>query len=245
MEENMGLDMYLRKMTHLSDEQKEKCCNKVLNEYIKEDIKIRNHLFFIDAKKINTDRSISRKMRDFIVDGNARTTVEESFINMEQLLKDKAGVCISQCESTGYGYEGDVRTFHFRHYDNINDPDSSRDITIKVSQDEIVNNYKIVLRNDYYMVNEEEIQYWRCAYDLNDIILNEVSGDNLDHKILTKKNITNIVTTIDDTIYRGFDCDELGKEYEFDMLSMARNTFNDLIDSTDFKNSIIVYHAWW
>ena len=238
----MGLDMYLRKMTHLSNEQKEKYCNKVLNE----DIKSEDHLFFVDTKKINTDRSVSRKMRDFIVNGNAKTTVEESYINMEQLLKDKAGVCISQCESTGYGYENDVRTFYFKCYDDINDPDSSRDITIKVSQDEIVNNYKIVLRNDYYMVNEEEIQYWRGAYDLNDIILNEVSGDNLDHKILTKKNITNIVATIDDTIYRGSNhCNEAEEEYELNMLSMARNVFNDLIDSTDFKNSIIVYHAWW
>ena len=241
----MGLDMYLRKMTHLSDKQKEKYCNKVLDEYIKEDIKIRDHLFFVDTKKINTNRSISRKMRDFIVNGNARTTVEESFINMEQLLKDKAGVCISQCKNTGYGHDNDMRTFYFKCYDDINNPDSSRDIIIKVPQDEIIKNYKIVLRNDYYMVNEEEIQYWRGAYELNDIILNEISGDNLDHRILTKKNMTNIIATIDDTIYRGFDCDELGKEYELEMLSIGRNTFNDLIDSTDFKNSIIVYHAWW
>lgn len=237
----MGLDMYLRKMTHLSDEQKEKYCNKILNE----DVKAEDHLFFIDVKKINADKSVSKKMRDFIINGNAKTTIKESYINMEQLLKDKVGVCISQCKNTGYGYDGDIRTFDFKCYDDINDPDSSRDIKITISMDELFKNYEIVLHNDYYMLNEEEIQYWRGEYDLNEIILHEVSGGNLDHKILTKKNITNIVATIDDTIYRGIDCDEDQKEYELNTLSMARNTFNDLINSTDFKNSIIVYHAWW
>lgn len=109
--------------------------------------------------------------------------VEYEFIDIKRMFADKGipnRAWLGYCSSEEY-------TYGWREGEEL------KSVTIKTS--EILERYIKKQIVDAYIWEEEELQYWRKNYDVQDFIYNEVEADNCKYCLLSTDIQTKLVET--------------------------------------------------
>lgn len=159
----MGLDMYVYKVTKLSNSDVDHVLHLTPDEIQNID---EDDYFSAPVNMTLCDRIDGIKKYDALFPFLTKIHVPRQFVNLAQMKKDFG---IPEDWSTGgQGWSWDPGTnknYNAYHFSN---PDCTADREVKLEDEEFEQKYVYIESADCYLWREEEVSYWRKEYELRD-----------------------------------------------------------------------------